>query len=243
MLICKYYYHIKVIAYIALSYITLAISVYAEVHRNTLIFASDYWQHYVETDGSGLMRDLLTEIYTPAGYNINIKTLPKPSRFSRLQQGHINAWIGVYAAKHMNKLSIKYAMANPHYPIATSIITAFCQPALKSRTKTLNWKLPRGKEAQDLQNIIYAWTRAYGYDQIIGIPKTLLANTTEGGLKMLLAERLDCFVGPKEETTFAARALNVDIEKYPTKEIAKRNVYLLFLNTQANPRNLSPFTI
>jgi len=139
----------------------------------------------------------------------------------------------------MNKLSIKYAMANPHYPIATSIITAFCQPALKSRTKTLNWKLPRGKEAQDLQNIIYAWTRAYGYDQIIGIPKTLLANTTEGGLKMLLAERLDCFVGPKEETTFAARALNVDIEKYPTKEIAKRNVYLLFLNTQANQKLIS----
>lgn len=179
-------------------------------------------------DGTGLMQDLLKRIYEPSGYSVSIKVMPVKRGSLALQLGEVDGAIGTFSAKYSNKLPLNYKALTPKYSMAISAITVICHP-----DHPHTWNITKS-----MHEVKYAWPRGYFYDVFLNIPKQETILDTAQGLKMVQAKRLDCFLGLYDEIILTANKLNIAIDSFPKEVIAKRNLYVMFIDNEAG-RQLS----
>lgn len=58
--------------------------------------ASEVWEAYTETDGTGLGWDLMREVFEPAGVRLDIHSVPYTRSVGLVQRGEADAWVGSY---------------------------------------------------------------------------------------------------------------------------------------------------
>ncbi len=187
-------------------------------NKQPLTFASEYWPGFVDTEGNGLILNLLKQIYEPAGYVINLKVMPIKRVSLAIAIGDIEGGVGSYSAKHMNKLHLGYKPLTPKHPIGLSEVTAVCRPEHPH-----NWNTTK-----NMTKSKYAWPAGYFYDILLDIPKQKTVKDAQQGIKMLNAGRLDCFVGLIEDILEVAKTLGLPIDNFPKEVIDRKYLYFIF---------------
>ncbi len=201
---------------------------------NSLVFASDYWQGYVEADGQGLIKDLLVKIYEPHGYSITMKIMPMLRTALAITKGQADATVGIYSNKVMKDLPFKSNFSTPLTPISTTKATLLCH------VKTLNSSIP-WREVINSSEISYGWARSYFYSETIGIVQKTITTNTDTGIKMLLAGRLDCFISSKREINRVIKNDKIVMTQITRQIIDQKNLYLGFRSTQKGQKLITIF--
>ncbi len=202
--------------------ISASASPQTENKSKSLTFTSEYWEGFVDSDGTGLILNLLKRIYEPSGYNVKITVMPIKRGSLALQRGEVDGGIGSFSANYMKKLLIDYKPLTPRYPITISEVTVICHP-----DHPHSWNVTKS-----MAGVKYAWPKGYFYDFFLNIPKQKTIRDTAQGIKMVQAKRLDCFLGLRNEIILTAKRLNIITDNFPTEIIAKRSLYILFIDNE-----------
>jgi len=197
----------------------------------TIRFVSEYWEGFVNTDGSGLIKELLTTIYRHEGYHVVIHVMPMKRTALAITQDKANAVVGTFAAEKMNKLELGVSFTTPSHPIGVSQIIALC-----NAPHEFSLQAPPNKH-----NLRYAWGRGYFYDQLLKIPKDRTVKNTEQGFRMLISKRLDCFLDSKEDLLFTAQAAGVSLAEFRITAISRQPLYLAFPRNTINEKLVAIF--
>lgn len=111
--------------------------------------ASEVWEDYTETDGTGLAWDIMRRVFEPAGVRLDIHSVPYTRSVGLVQRGEADAWVGSYRDE------LKDGVFYPQYPYDRDQIVAL---SLKDKP------LPT---LDNLGEHRLVWVRGYRYEEYI----------------------------------------------------------------------------
>ncbi len=181
--------------------------------------ATESWDLYSNTDGTGLFLDITRAIYEPRGIRIEVDFVPYKRALRLLEQQKADAMYGTYSTEKEGKPFLY----TPRMPIDKERTVAIFDQA----------RIGSWSGQASLNNAQLAWVRGYDYHENLEVKIDEFAEVvdSEQGLNMLQAGRFDYFLDQSGALQDTISRINFDTGGYRIETVIEENVYMAFANT------------
>ncbi len=205
-------------AIILLFLVLLAFSLSAQSDIN---LASEEWEDATNADGSGFYWAVIKLVYEGAGVKVNYSIVPYGRSVNMVENGENDAWVGSYADEEDFVIYPKYAFDADN-------VAAF---SLKGKGYS---------SADDIIGKKVGWMRGYGFDELLEIDvKMTEVDNRIGGLKMVKAGRIDCFLDAHVELENALKNSGLTMTDFEISTLLNAELYLAFADTDKGKKLLA----
>src|SRR5690606_22502347 len=175
--------------------------------------ASEVWEDYTETDGTGLAWDIMRRVFEPAGVRLDIHSVPYTRSVGLVQRGEADDWVGSYRDE------LKDGVFYPQYPYDRDQIVAL---SLKDKP------LPT---LDNLGEHRLVWVRGYRYEEYLpNVRDYREVQRRAGILGMLDLGHADFYIDARPEVdqvlSEAAKS-----RRYRVTDLTQLPLYLGFADT------------
>ena len=182
----------------------------------TINIVAPMWEDYTNTDGTGMYWDILRTIYSNEGIKLKPSIVPWNRALKMVTKYQVyNAIVGEYRDS-------KEALTFPKYPIDVEYMSALAKNSA-----------PAWKGLSSLTGKRVGWIK--DYNVIIESQRDFTLRefrTTEQGLELLNAGKLDYIIDEWDEIAVVLKSKNISIENYDMNDMPKgRDVYVAFANS------------
>lgn len=160
----------------------------AAVAPGKVSLASEAWDDYTNADGSGLAWDLLRQVFEPAGFKLQTRSVPYTRSVGLAQRGEVDGWVGSYPGE------VK-GVVYPHWRYDSDHIYALGLATTPTPTLTT------------LANYRLAWVRGYKFEAYLpNVQRFNQIERRDGILPMLQHGRADFISTPSPSpNSYSAR--------------------------------------
>ncbi|SFU99924.1 MULTISPECIES: type 2 periplasmic-binding domain-containing protein [Pseudomonas] len=156
----------------------------AAVAPGKVSLASEAWDDYTNADGSGLAWDLLRQVFEPAGFKLQTRSVPYTRSVGLAQRGEVDGWVGSYPGE------VK-GVVYPHWRYDSDHIYALGLATTPTPTLTT------------LANYRLAWVRGYKFEAYLpNVQRFNQIERRDGILPMLQHGRADFYIDSLTESKF-----------------------------------------
>ncbi len=185
----------------------------------SISIATESWDLYTNTDGTGLFLDITRAIYQPRGIQVEIEFVPYKRALHLLENRKADAMYGTYSTEKEGKPYLY----TPRMPIDKERTVA-----IFSGARNGSWS---GQAS--LKNAQLAWVRGYDYHENLEVTVDDFFEVvdSEQGLNMLQAGRFDYFLDHSGALQDTISRVGFDTSAYRIETVIEENVYMAFANT------------
>ncbi len=185
--------------------------------EDTIYVINPEWPDFVQSDGTGIIMDILRAVYEKNGYTINLKIAPYPRANDHVKKGKKDIFFGVYSMKKRKELGMKVKTYTPDYPYSIERTVAVFR-----KDHVSNWK---GQENLKGQRV--AAIRAYDYNKVIPVPMEYYEVTEHyQGWNMLKNGRIMFFLDDYADVVSYIRDNKVDMTPNRIETVLLANLYI-----------------
>lgn len=199
--------------------ICLWANTHASSFPSSIDIATESWDLYTNTDGTGLFLDITRAIYEPRGIQVEVEFVPYKRALHLLEQQKADAMYGTYSTEKEGKPYL----STPRMPIDKERTVAMFDQARNG-----GWS---GQAS--LKNAQLAWVRGYDYHESLEVKVDDFEEVvdSEQGLNMLRAGRFDYFLDHSGALQDTISRVGFDTSGYRIETVIEENVYMAFANT------------
>ncbi len=153
--------------------------------NDTIYVANPEWDGFLDTNGNGIIMDILKEVYEKNGYSIHLEIVPYARANLYVKKGQKDILFGLYSMKKRDSLGMALNTFTPKYPYSVESTVAVFK---KDRFR--NWK---GRKS--LKGYRVVAIRGYQYDKALPFPVQYHeANSHQQCWDMLKKNRVDFYL-------------------------------------------------
>ncbi len=195
-------------------------SVLASSSIERIKIATESWETYTNTDGSGVFLDITRAIFETRGIKMDIEFMPFSRAMFSIENQTADAMYGTYS----QEVEQKPFLITPTKPIDVEQTVAIF------KTDTVaQWDGEATLQGKQL-----GWVRGYDYDDYMSFKLddfTEVVDTSQG-LDMLKAERFDFFLDHGGELAYTIRGTEFEGEDYGTGIVFQDDLFMAFANNE-----------
>lgn len=178
-----------------------------------VLLASEAWDDYTNTDGSGLAWDVLRQVFEPEGITLQTRTEPYTRSVGLTQRGEVDGWVGAYRDEATGVLYPRSNFDSDH--IYALGLASTPPPTLAT-----------------LGNYRLAWVRGYKYEGYLpNVQRFNQIERRDSVTSMLLHARADFYIDALTEVSEVLKQAP-DPSRFKLTHLAELPLYVGFADTE-----------
>ncbi|MCP4110970.1 MAG: transporter substrate-binding domain-containing protein [Desulfobacteraceae bacterium] len=184
--------------------------------EDTIYVVNPEWPDFIQSDGTGIIMDILRAVYEKNGYTIDLKIAPYKRANEYVKKGKKDVLFGLYSMKKRKELGMGVKTYTPYYPYTVEKTVAIFK-----KESVPNWK---GQESLRGQRVVAI--RGYGYNEAIPVPMEYYEVSEHyQGWRMLKSGRIMFFLDDYVDVMFYIRDNKVDMTPNRIETVLIANLY------------------